>query len=170
MEFQTQQFLLRRIKPQDRDQLAKIANNRKIWLNLRDQFPHPYSMQDADSYINMVIDEQPHFSFAIDLNGKFAGMIGIVGLNDVYKHTAEIGYWLGEPYWGHGIMTKACRIITKYALEDFAFTRIQAGIFEYNVASMKVLEKCGYTKECISRKSITKDAKIIDEHRYAITI
>ena len=96
-------------------------------------------------------------------------MCGLSPQSDVYSKTAEIGYWIGEEYWGMGIATIAVGMLTKYGLEDLQFIRIHTGIYEHNVASMRVLEKNGYTKDGIFRKSIYKDGKILDEHRYSIT-
>jgi len=161
-------FLLRQIKLNDRKELAEIANNKKIWLNLRDKFPHPYSIDDADFYINMKLEEKTQFSFAIEYKDHFVGMIGLLPMNDIYRKTSEIGYWLGEPYWGKGIMTEACKLVTHYGLHTLDFHRLHTDVFEHNIGSMKVLENCGYKKEGIFEKSIIKDEVIYDEHRYAI--
>ena len=168
MEIKGSNFVLRKIKVEDREELATIANNKKIWLNLRDIFPHPYTLEDADFYINLISKEDPQYSFAIEYQSKFAGMIGIVPLNDVYRKTAEIGYWLGEPYWGNGIMTEACKLVTDFGLNTLDFTRLHAGIFENNIGSMKILEKNGYTRDGLFKKSIIKDGVVLDEHRYSI--
>ena len=168
MEIKGSHFLLRKIKIEDRFQLADIANNRKIWLNLRDKFPHPYALEDADFYINMILQEDPQYSFAIEVDGKFAGMVGLLPMDDVYRKTSEIGYWLGEQYWGKGIMTEACQLVTDYGFDTLGFIRLHAGVFEHNVGSMRILEKCGYRKDCVFEKAIIKDGKICDEHRYSI--
>lgn len=168
MEIQGSQFLLRKIKVDDRYQLAEIANNKKIWLNLRDRFPHPYGLEDADFYINMILQEEPQYSFAIEVDGAFAGMVGLLPMDDVYRKTTEIGYWLGEPYWGRGIMTEACQLVTDYGLNTLEFIRIHTGVFENNIGSMRILEKCGYQKDGVFEKSIIKDGKILNEHRYSI--
>ncbi len=168
MELKASNFLLRKIKVEDREELAKIANNKKIWLNLRDKFPHPYSLDDADFYINMILEEDPQCSFAIEYETKFAGMIGLLPMTDIYRKTAEIGYWLGEPYWGNGIMTEACKLLTNYGLHTLDFTRLHTGVFEHNIGSMKILENCGYKKDGVFEKSILKDGVVYDEHRYSM--
>ena len=168
MEIKGSNFLMRKIKVEDREELAEIANNKNIWLNLRDRFPHPYTLEDADFYINMILKEDPQYSFAIEYESRFAGMIGLVPMNDVYRKTAEIGYWLGEPYWGKGIMTEACKLVTDFGLHTLDFTRLHAGIFEHNIGSIKILEKNGYTKDGLFKKSIIKDGVVLDEHRYSI--
>lgn len=158
---------LRSLRYADREPLTKLANNRKIWNNLRDMFPHPYLLEDADRFIDMVKQQDPQVTFAIEYQFKFAGVIGLVPMKDVYRKGAEIGYWLGEPYWGKGVTTTAVRLVTDYAFTELKLERLYAGVFEGNIASMKVLEKCGYVREGISRKSIFKNNKLIDEHRFA---
>lgn len=106
-------------------------------------------------------------SFAIEYDKQFCGMAGLVAQQDVYKKTAEIGYWIGEPYWSKGIATIAVKLLTAYAFDELNFIRIHTGVFEYNIGSMKVLTKNGYEKDGIFRKSIFKDGKIYDEHRFS---
>jgi len=166
MEISGSHFLLRRLQHKDKEQLATIANNRKIWENLREKFPHPYSLDDAEFFINLVSDEDPHVTFAIEYDNKFAGIIGILPMDDVYKRTAEIGYWLGEPYWGKGIISEACQLVTDYSFNTLNFVRLHTGVFEHNIGSMKVLERCGYEKEAVFKNNIWKDGKLMDEHRY----
>lgn len=108
-------------------------------------------------------------SFAIEYNKQFCGMVGLLGQSDVYKKTAEIGYWIGEPYWNKGIATVAVKLLTVYGFDQLDVIRIHAGIFEYNIGSMKVLTKNGYEKEGVFKKSILKDGKIYDEHRFSKT-
>ena len=154
------------LKDEDASALAQLANNKKVWDNLRDVLPHPYTMEDAVSFINITKQENPQVSFAVEYDGAFCGMIGLVPQKDVYRKTAEIGYWLGEPFWAKGIATKAVALITDYGFNELNFIRIHTGIFEYNIASMKVLEKNGYMKDGIFQKSVFKNNKIWDEHRY----
>ncbi len=168
MELQGRICLLRKINTSDREELATIANNRKIWENLRDRFPHPYSLEDADFFINLTNQEDPQLTFAIEYQGKFAGIAGLLSMDDVYRRTAEIGYWLGEPYWGNGIISEACQLVTDYGLHTLDYVRIQTGVFGHNPTSMKILEKCGYQKDAVFINNIYKDGKIGDEHRYFI--
>ena len=107
-------------------------------------------------------------TFAIDYEGQFCGVIGLTRQTDVYKKTAEIGYWIGEPFWNKGIATKSVKLMTSYGLQSLDFIRIHTGVFEYNIGSMRVLEKNGYTKDGVFKKSIFKNGKIWDEHRYSI--
>jgi RimJ/RimL family protein N-acetyltransferase len=151
----------------DEDALVRHANNRKIWLNVRDRFPHPYTRADAERWISTASDE-PLTSFAIEVNGEAVGGIGVVLGQDIYRCSGEIGYWLGEEYWGRGIVTEAVKAMTDYAFATFDLSRIWAGVFEWNAASAKVLEKAGYKLEARLRKAVIKDGQIIDELLYGI--
>jgi len=164
---QVENIILRSLNNEDAPALAALANNKKIWINVRDALPYPYTLNDAFFFIDLIKNEDPQVSFAIEYNGAFCGMIGLVPQKDVYRLTAEIGYWLGEPFWNKGIITKAVALVTNYAFDELGFIRIHTGIFEYNTASMKVLEKNGYIKDGVFEKSVIKDGKIFNEHRYS---
>lgn len=150
----------------DTSQLAKLANNKNIFDNLRDSFPHPYGESDAELFINSTSQENPKQNFAIEYSGNLCGVIGLIIQNDVYSKSAEIGYWIGESFWGKGIATTAIKLITNYGFEDLKLTRIFAGVFESNKASMKALENNGYKKEGVFKKAVFKNANFLDEHRY----
>ncbi len=158
---------LRKLKPSDSAQLAQLANNKKIWDNVRDYFPHPYSEKDAEAFLKSQ-DEEIQQNFAIEYKGEFCGIIGLILQKDVYRKSAEIGYWLGEPFWNKGIATEAVGQTVNYGFQNLKLIRIFAGAFEFNGASMKVLEKNGFKKEGISKKAVFKNGGIWDEHRYAI--
>ncbi len=157
---------IRELRPSDISQLAKLANNKNIWVNLRDSFPYPYGESDAKFFINSVKEEKPKQHFGIEYNGNLCGVTGLVLQKDVYRKSAEIGYWIGESFWGKGIATKAIELITNYGFEDLKLARIHAGVFELNIASMKALEKNGYKREGIFKKAIFKNDKVFDEHKY----
>jgi len=139
-----------------------------IWRNLRDAFPHPYTLANAQHWIRSANPATPVTNFAIVVDGIAVGGIGLVLKDDVFRRSAEIGYWHGEEYWGRGIVTEAVRAVTDYAFATFDLCRVYAGVFEWNPASMRVLEKAGYEYECRMRKSVVKDGEIIDELIYAI--
>ena len=128
----------------DAESLARHADNRKIWLNLRDAFPHPYTNQDAREFIRSVRDRTPETTFAIAVDGEAVGSVGFVLRHDVERVSAEIGYWLAEPFWGRGIATEALAATTDYAIETHQLTRVYALPFAWNAASCRVLEKAGY--------------------------
>ncbi len=168
MEISLSRSSLRPWKPGDEESLVRHANSRVIWRNLRDAFPHPYTQSDARRWIKMANPTQPITNFAIVVDGEAAGGIGLALKDDVFRRSAEIGYWLGEQYWGRGIVTEAVRAVTDYAFASFDLCRVFAGVFEWNPASMRVLEKAGYEFESRVKKSVTKDGETIDELIYAI--
>jgi RimJ/RimL family protein N-acetyltransferase len=139
-----------------------------VWRNLRDAFPHPYTLEDAEAWIASNIGVEPVRNFAVDVDGQVAGSIGVTPFADVYRRSAEIGYWLAEDLWGRGIMTEAVGAATEHAFRTLAVVRVQAAVFEWNRASMRVLEKCGYELEGRLRRSVWKDGQLIDSVLYAI--
>ena len=168
MELKLTQSAIRPWQPGDEQSLVHHANNRAIWRNLRDGFPHPYTLADANRWIESANSKGPVTNFAIIVDGAAVGAIGLLLKEDVFRRTAEIGYWLGEAFWGRGIVTEAVRAVTAYAFDNFDLCRVFAGVFEWNPASMRVLEKAGYEFECRMKKSVTKDGETIDEFIYAI--
>jgi ribosomal-protein-alanine N-acetyltransferase len=160
-------ILLRPLNENDTSVLAQLANNKKIWDYLRDFFPFPYTTQNSIDFIKITGQENPQMTFAIEFEGSFCGVIGLIGQSDIYKKTAEIGYWIGEPFWNKGIATKAVNLITGYGLNQLAFLRIHTGVFEYNIGSMRVLEKNGYKKDGVFEKAVFKNGQIWNEHRFS---
>ncbi len=135
---------------------------------MRDGFPHPYTGDDARGYTERVAAESPVTSFAIASVSEAAGGISLQLQEDVARRSAEIGYWLGEPFWGRGVATLAVRAVVEYAFASFDLVRLHASVFEWNAASSRVLEKAGFTLESRERKSVTKDGKTIDAFVYAL--
>jgi [ribosomal protein S5]-alanine N-acetyltransferase len=154
----------------DADSLLRHANNRNIWLNLRDAFPHPYTKHDARAYIRSVRERTPETTFAIAVDDEAVGSVGFVLRTDVERVSAEIGYWLAEPFWGRGITTEALIALTEYAIGTHGLTRIYALPFAWNVASCRVLEKAGYVLEARLRRSAIKDGQITDQMQYAYIV
>ena len=161
-----QEIRLRQLDFYDKSNLAKLLNNEKVWNNLRNHIPYPYDEKDAEFFINLTKEEKPKQNFGIEFKEQLCGVIGLIIQKDVYQKSAEIGYWLGEPFWGLGIATKAIELITNYGFDKLKLNRIYTGIFEYNLASMRVLEKNGFKKEGIFKNAIFKNDKIYDEHRF----
>ena len=159
--------VIRELIDDDLQKLAEYANNIKVAFNLRDAFPNPYFFEDAVKFKSMVDGQNPKTIFAIEYKGEYVGNISLIKGSDVYRKSAEIGYFVGEPFWNMGIMTQAVKMITDWGFKNLDIVRIYTGIFEYNKASQKVLEKCGFTKEAIFRNSICKNNKMYDEVRYA---
>ena len=153
----------------DASSLVRHANNRNVWINLRDRFPHPYGSGQAEQFLGRVVDARPETSFAIAVDGEAVGGIGVVLHDDVERISAELGYWLGEAFWGRGITTAAVRAVTDYAMTTFALCRVYAVPFAYNTASARVLEKAGYALEGRMRRSAIKDGRVVDQFLYAAT-
>jgi RimJ/RimL family protein N-acetyltransferase len=170
MEFTLQRSVLRPWRHGDEPSLVRHANNRKIWENVRDHFPFPYTMPDADRWILHASTALHNTVFAIVVDGAAVGSIGLVAKEDVYKCSMELGYWLGEEYWGRGIMTEAIGCITSYGFSSFDIVRIYADVFEWNTASCKILEKNSYTFEARLKKAVIKDGKVGDVLMYARTV
>lgn len=154
---------------EDAPALARHADNRRIWRNVRDHFPHPYRLADAELWIERVLgSHDPETQFALEVDGEAAGGIGVFLQEDVARRSAEIGYWLGEAHWGRGIMTDAVRRFTAYALDTYDLLRLYALVFEWNVGSCRVLEKAGYTLEGRLRRAVVKDGAVLDQFVYAV--
>jgi len=158
--------VVRSLRPDDAESLAGHADNRNVWINLRDAFPHPYTRADAETFIARSL-EPPETTFAIDVDGEAAGAIGFLVGKDVERRSAEIGYWLGEPYWNRGIMTDVVAAVTEFAMDEHELTRVFATPYGWNKASMRVLEKAGYVLEGVMSRAAIKAGKIVDKHLYA---
>ncbi len=158
---------LRVLIKEDAEQLSKLANNIKIAHNLRDRFPSPYTINDANAFLNMMENEQKLINFAICYEGNFAGMIGLIPQDDIYRFSAEMGYWVGEPHWNKGIASNAVSQILEFARSSSGLVRIYSSVFENNVASQRVLIKNGFNFDCIAKKAVYKNNRFLDEYRYS---
>jgi [ribosomal protein S5]-alanine N-acetyltransferase len=159
---------LRPWRASDEASLVENANSRAVWLNLRDRFPHPYTAADARTWFAIVEKESPVQHLAIEVAGQAVGGIGIELGSDVERCSAEIGYWLGEPHWGKGIMTAALVGMTTYVCEHFSeLERIFAVPFVRNEASYRLLDKAGYELEGRMRRSAIKEGEVLDQLVYA---
>ncbi|MDR2885418.1 MAG: GNAT family N-acetyltransferase [Rikenellaceae bacterium] len=160
-------FTLRPWRMEDCESLAHHANNVQIYNNVRDHFPHPYTAADAVQFITMV-QAAPGHTFAIEVGGQAVGGVGIVPGTDIERVSAEVGYWLGEEYWGHGIVTAATRALCDYVFANTEIVRLWAGVFAHNRASMRVLEKAGFTHLTTMRRAAIKNGVIIDLEYYEL--
>lgn len=151
-------------KKEDALTLSGYYNNPNIWINLRDNIPNPYAREDAEKFIEAQSELVSLQNFAILNGNEISGGIGITLLEDVYKMNVEMGYWVAEPFWGHGIASKAVGLMTQYVFENFAINRIVCEVFEYNKSSMRVLEKNGFYLECVRRKGILKNDLLTDNY------
>ena len=152
----------------DRAALVRHANDREVWRNLRDRFPHPYTPEAAEQWLAYLAPTDPLTHFAIEVDGEAAGGVGFEIGQDVHRRSAEIGYWLGRAVWGRGIATEALRAVTAWAFAHHDLVRLQACVFEWNPASERVLEKAGYVREATLKQAVSKDDATIDMLIYAM--
>lgn len=169
MQLEGKHCILRPLHPDDAASLAAFGDNRNIWINVSDYFPHPYTLEDARHFIaHRLENEGPADTFAISVQDLAVGVIDVRIGKDVHRRTATAGYWLAEPYWGRGIATEALTLITPYAFQHFVIDRIEANVFAWNPASARALEKAGYTFEARLRNACFKDGKVTDDLVYSV--
>lgn len=164
----TPDFTLRAWTLNDLDSLVRYANNPKIADNLTDKFPYPYTEAHGKAFIEFANSNHPLHVFAIDINGEAAGGIGVHPQTDIQRKNAELGYWLAEPFWGKGIISKAVEQMIAYGFDTFGIDRIFARPFEHNAASQRILEKNGFVQEARLAKTLFKNGKYLDEIIYGI--
>lgn len=153
----------------DAKRLATLINNKHIWDNVRDILPHPYTLTDAESFLQHSISAKTPTNFAVLLNGELVGGIGFIPKEDVYKLNAEIGYWIAQDYWGRGIATAAIGAMINTIRELSPQTiRVYAEIFAHNTGSMRALEKNGFVLESVRKKNVVKNGIIMDDHVYVL--
>ena len=161
---------IREWKIEDKSELAENLNNMNILNNLRDGLPYPYTEADAEDFIRAMLsaDKDKTFAFAITLDGKVIGSIGVFRQENIHFRTAEMGYYIGEKYWGNGYMTEAVNMACNYVFENTDIIRIYAEPFAYNTASCRVLEKAGFVCEGILKSNAYKNGNIVDMKMYAL--
>jgi len=152
----------------DKDALVHVANSRAVWRNMTDMFPYPYGEVEADAWFSFLAGMPEPTHWVIEVDGRVAGGIGVEIGEGVFSRSANFGYWLGEPFWGRGIMTAAAQMVAPYAMAQFNLCRLEADVFEWNPASMRVLERCGFVREGVSAASVLKDGQVIDRVVYAL--
>ena len=167
MQLDLERCAVRSFRDTDAEELARHANSRQVWLQLRDRFPHPYSVEDAHEFIACVRSTTPQTAFAVTVEDATVGAIGVMLRDDVERCSAEVGYWLGEPHWGRGIASCALVGFTRFAFVAYAVERLYGVPFASNVASCRVLEKAGYVLEGRMRRSAIKDGVVQDQLLYA---
>ena len=162
-------FTLRPWQPDDAADIVSHANDLLVADNLRDAFPYPYMLSDAEGYVQSCItnEGQKQLCRAIVIDGKAAGSIGIFRGEDVYRKSAELGYWLGQAYWRQGIVSDAVKVFCREVFQTWDIVRIYAEPFANNVGSRGVLEKAGFTLEGVLRKSVYKNGVLLDSCIYA---
>ena len=160
-----------KIRPWDLDDLTDLvrhAGNYNVAKNLRNRFPHPYSIADGEKFIRYQMEKDPTQHFAITANGHAIGSIGLMLMKDIHCKNAEIGYWIAESYWGKGVMSSMVPEIVGYGFENFDITRIFAVVSNRNIGSGKVLENSGFDLEARFKSTLFKNGSFHDELVYAI--
>ena len=159
---------IRRWRVSDIDSLVRHANNPKIAQHLRDRFPHPYTHRDARDFLLYATgSEKEGANFAIEKDGAAGGAIGFSLGSDVERYSAEVGYWLGEAYWGRGVATEALVLLTEHLFAKMNLLRLFALPFADNAASIRVLEKAGYVREGLLKSGAVKYGTPHDQFLYA---
>ena len=161
-------YVVRDVRLEDASSIAFYADNPRVAANLRDIFPHPYHLEDAERFLESVSEQEPRTVFAIATESEAIGVIGLTIGEDVHRFTAELGYWLGEPFWGQGIMTDAVRVVVEYGFSELGLLRIYAEPYVGNVGSARVLEKAGFELEGRMRANVFKDGRILDQLLYSV--
>jgi len=158
--------VLRPFQASDAESITPLLNDRDVWINLSDRVPHPYRREDADAFIAAAMQKSPVENFAICLDDRAVGSIGFFLGTGIGRVSAEVGYWIGKPYWGRGLLSAALPPATTYAIEHFELTRVFALLFSHNTASMRALEKAGYVREGFMKQATIKDGVVHDEYLY----
>lgn len=159
---------LRRWRESDRDALVTEADSRAVWRNLTHVFPHPYTVADAEWWIDRCVKQDPPTDVVIAKNDRLIGVCGVEPGQGVGRYTAAVGYWLGEQHWGQGLMTAALAGFLPYIWDTFDVKRLQAEVFAWNPGSARVLEKNGFQREGTRQRAIHKDGELIDEWMYTL--
>jgi len=170
MQLTLSKSTIRSLRATDAASLTKHVGTYSVARNMS-AIPHPYSLQDADEWIAKAASRTPQTHFAIVVDGEAVGGIGVEvgdrGRLAVSEHFAEIGYWLGESFWGRGIMTEAVVALTEWAFTDLGLVRLHAAVYARNPTSARVLEKAGYEFEGRQRARYFKDGEFIDGLMFA---
>ena len=160
-------YCLRPWVDNDAESLAKYANNRAIWLNMRDEFPHPYRIKDADLFIAKANRQPTVIHLAIANQQEAVGSVSLSIQDDIRRYSGVVSYWVGESYWGRGLATDAIIALSNYAFEQLGLVRVYAKVFSTNLGSIRVLEKVGFEREGYFHKGVYKEGQFIDQVLYA---
>ncbi|MEM7673661.1 MAG: GNAT family protein [Verrucomicrobiota bacterium] len=165
MRIELARSMIRKWELSDAASLSRYADDYEIWKYLRDSFPHPYTLSDAEFFLSELAPES-EYSFAIEVDGEAVGGIGGKPQDDIHAHCIEIGYWLGQKFWGRGIMSEVLAAFSNALLQDRQFTRVYALPFSTNLGSIRILENAGFYLEGITRGSAVKESVLLDQCIY----
>lgn len=167
-ELRTKRLVLRPFRASDIPDLVRLAGAREVAATTA-RIPHPYTEADARHFLeHLEKDKDFGYAFAITLLAS-GELVGAVGLHPATgQPRAELGYWIGVPYWGNGYATEAAEAVVAFGFESLKLHRIFAGYFRGNDASRRVLEKLGFSDEGCSREHVEKWGKFLDLQNYAI--
>lgn len=158
---------LRDYTQHDTQILAKLANNAHVSQYLVYTFPHPYTIEDAEFWIYKGSRLNGTITKVIEYQDEFVGSIGISPQIGWREHCAEIGYWIGEPFWSKGIATEALSKMTNHIFTTYNINKLFAPVVGPNKASMKVLEKNNFVREGILKDEVRKNDQFYDLYYYA---
>ena len=168
MTLQFGSYQIREFQSNDVEALVKYANNYEVSKFLRDAFPYPYKKENAVDWIEQIKKNNLALTFAVANEIELIGGIGAIPFDDVHRYSAEVGFWIGEPFWNRGIISKALKTFCNYLFTNCNFNRLTANVFERNEASRRVLEKTGFVLEGTQRKSVFKENKFVDHYIYGL--
>jgi len=161
-------IILKDLDSTNAKELARLGNNPNVFKCVSDTFPNPYLEKDAQEFISKAISKKIGHIFAIEWNGNYVGNIGLHFKTGLEYKSVELGYFIGEEYWGNGIATEAVNLICNYGFENLEINRINASVMDFNIASIRVLEKCGFEKEGVLKKALFKLGDFYDDHRFGL--
>jgi RimJ/RimL family protein N-acetyltransferase len=167
MEIRAPRLLLRTWRRGDEDALVRNINHRSVWRNVGDSIPFPYTREAADAFLAMVEKDARSWHLAIVAGGDPIGSIGLYRFDGRLRYTGTIGYMLGPQAWGRGYASEALAAMSDAAFAQTDVARLDAHVYAWNPASCRVLEKCGFVREGVLRKSAFKDGELVDELVYA---
>lgn len=158
---------LRKYSKKDADRLVDLANHKSVSQYLTDTFPYPYTQEDAEWWISTGSMNDGAITRVIEYEGVMVGSIGLTPQIGWRNHVVEIGYWIGEAYWGNGIASNALQEMTDTAFSELGYQKIIAPVLAPNKASMRVLEKQDYELEGVLKNDVHKEGKYFDIHHFA---
>ncbi|PWN64567.1 GNAT family N-acetyltransferase [Chryseobacterium oncorhynchi] len=165
---ETERLILSQLEEADVPFIVELLQHR-IYSDLTSNIPYPYTENDAKLWLKMSKDALENNSgYTFGIRNKEKLLIGAIGLHDRDDDKAELGYWIGIPYWNKGYVTEAARAIVNFGFKELNFNKIFATHFLHNPASGKIMEKIGMEKEALLKQHMKKDGEYFDIAMYSI--